>query len=96
MDNATLNKTLAEYKKATDAKAKAETKAKALKNAIVAALELRGVKVAETEEYTAVFSTYSRESVMLKEALAEFGREVLEAKKLLNTYPVEKLTVTKK
>ena len=96
MDNATLNKTLAEYKKATDAKVKAETKAKALKGAIVEALELRGVTVAETEEYTAILSTYSRESIMLKETLEEFGREILESKKLLNTYPVEKLTVKKK
>lgn len=96
MTNVELNKTLKNYQVVSEEVKALELKKEALKNAIKEVFEVRGVKKLETENYTAVLSEFTRESIMLKETLQEFGRDLLEAKNLINAYPVEVVKVTKK
>jgi hypothetical protein len=96
MANADLKKVLAEYKAVSTAFKLAEERRAVLKDAITSEMEARGVKVVEVDDYTAVLSTHTRESVSLDELVQEFGRDLLKAKKLINAYPVESLKVTRK
>lgn len=96
MTNVELNKTLKNYQVVSEEVKALELQKEALKNAIKEVFEVRGVKKLETENYTAVLSEFTRESIMLKETLQEFGRDLLEEKNLINAYPVEVVKVTKK
>ena len=96
LSNVKVRELCKEYKETAEAVKQAEDRKKALKEAILEEMGVRGVTILEAQEYTAILSTYEKESIGLKETLAEFGRDILEAKKLINKYPVETLKVTKK
>jgi hypothetical protein len=89
-------KTLKEYREKADKVKVLEAETKALKDAILTEMAVNGAQVLEAGDYVAVLSTHNRENLSLAETLKEFGRELLEAKKLLHTSPVNVLKVTKK
>ena len=88
--------TLREYREKADRVKVLEAETKALKDAILTEMDVNGVKVLEAGDYIAVCSTHSRENLSLAEVLKEFGRDILEAKKLLHSSPVNVLKVSKK
>jgi len=101
--NVEFKKTLKEYKTVSEVLKKAEDRKKALKAAILEEIEVRGIpyvqgessktKTVEVEEYAAVVTTFDRDSVSLDELVKEFGRDLLNSKKLINSYPIEQLRV---
>lgn len=101
--NADIKKVLAEYRTVAEAFKKAEDRKAELKAIILEEVEVRGIpkvlgKKSETrtldvDGLSAVVTSYDRESIALEEAVRTFGRDLLEAKKLINAYPVESLKV---
>lgn len=91
-----VDKVAKEYRDIAEQVKALETRKGKLKDTLLEEIGVKGGSVLEGEKFVAVLSTYNRESVALKELLAEFGRELLESKKLLNSYPVNSLTVKEK
>jgi uncharacterized protein (DUF2344 family) len=91
-----LAETLQAYKTKAEMVKGLEAEIKALKSAIVDEMDINGVKVLEAGDYVACLSTHNRENLSLAETLKEFGREILEAKNLLHSSPVNVLKVSKK
>ena len=103
MANVDLKKILKEYKEVARTFKTAEDRKAELKDSIIEEMEVRGIpyvqgeksktKTVEVDGYAAVLTTFGKESVKLAELVKEFGRDLLESKKLINAYPVESLKV---
>ena len=104
MSNVDLKEKLKQYRALKKAHTEAEKALGPLKSDILDEMEVRGIKEVQGEksksktmlvdEYAAVVTSYDREGVSLDELVKEFGRDLLEAKKLLNSYPVASLKVS--
>ncbi|VVB53334.1 Uncharacterised protein [uncultured archaeon] len=101
--NADIKKVLAEYRQVASAFTKAEKRKAELKAVILEEIEVRGIpkvkgeksdsRTMDVDGLSAVVTSYDRDSISLEETIREFGEDLLKAKKLINTFPVESLKV---